>query len=177
MDPNLTTLIINIFGRDRIYKDVDPKKLQLRTCIVDASLLLPHEDVDKQRLEMVIRDVEMAGYVKYPVVVDLRTFIILDGHHRVRALSELGFKYIPTFFVDYVEEYVDVKPFRKEIRVSKYSVIRKVYDEKGVYPPKTTRHVFSGIIIPASYIPLSILKKGNGGLNYLPKISDIVCFY
>ncbi|MEM0362115.1 MAG: ParB N-terminal domain-containing protein [Sulfolobales archaeon] len=172
---NLLPLLIHIFGRDSVYRDLDPKKLQLRTCIVDSSLLLPHEGVEKSRLELLIKVIERSGYVKHPITVDVRTFIILDGHHRFKALEELGIKYVPVFFVDYVEEYVDVKPFRKDIHVSKYSVISKVYIEKGVYPPRTTRHIFSGILLPTSYIQLETLRELNGKSNPLLKIPSIIC--
>lgn len=169
---DLLQLLIEIFGRDRIYREVDPQKLQLKTCVVDPSLLLPHEDIDHNRLKLVVEDIIYSGYVKYPVVVDVRTFIVLDGHHRVRATEELGLKYVPVFFVDYLEDYIDVRPSRKDIPISKQLVIRKVYWEGKVYPPKTTRHIYNGIVVPASYAPLTILR---GDFRNTFKILDILC--
>ncbi len=100
--------LVDIFGRDRLYPNLDLKKLEFKTCVVDISMLFPHEDVDRGIVELIIDDIVENGVVKYPVVVDVRTFIILDGHHRVEALKELGYDYVPVFFVDYAKDYVDV---------------------------------------------------------------------
>jgi len=40
--------------------------------------------------------------VKDPVMVDERTLVVLDGMHRVVALRELGYSYIPCCLIDYM---------------------------------------------------------------------------
>ncbi len=151
--------LIDIFGRDRLYPNLDLKKLELKTCVVDISMLFPHEDIDEGGLELIINDIVENGIIKYPIVVDVRTFIILDGHHRVEALRKLGYNYVPVFFVDYAKEYINVYPFRKELPVSKVSVIEKVFLSKGVFPYKTTRHVYKGFTILPTFIKSEYLKE------------------
>jgi hypothetical protein len=167
--------LVDIFGRDRLYPNLDLKKLEFKTCVVDISMLFPHEDVDRGTVELIINDIVENGVVKYPVVVDVRTFIILDGHHRVEALKELGYDYVPVFFVDYAKDYVDVYPFRKDLPVSKASVIKKVFLSKEVFPHKTTRHVYKGFTILPTFTKSECLRNPQTNFKTL-SISYILCY-
>ena len=167
--------LIDILGRDRLYPNLDLKKLEFRTCITDISMLLPHEDVDDDTVELIINDVVENGVIKYPVVADVRTFIILDGHHRVEALRELGYDYVPVFFVDYAKEYVDVYPLRKDLPVSKVSVLEKVFLSMEVFPHKTTKHIYKGFTILPTFTRSEYLKNPRGNSKILP-IPHITCY-
>jgi hypothetical protein len=167
--------LVDIFGRDRLYPNLDLKKLEFKTCVVDISMLFPHEDVDRGTVELIIDDIVENGVVKYPVVVDVRTFIILDGHHRVEALKELGYDYVPVFFVDYAKDYVDVYPFRKDLPVSKASVIKKVFLSKEVFPHKTTRHVYKGFTILPTFTKSECLRNPQTNFKTL-SIPYILCY-
>lgn len=173
---SLTDFLRCLLGTDRLYPWIEPPKLHLRTCLVEVSLLAPHEDVDREHLNLIEEDITRSNYVKYPLVVDVRTFIVLDGHHRLEALKELGFRYVPVFFVDYAENYVDVYPFRKDIKVSKSSVISKVLAERSIYPPKTTRHVYQGISILPTFTPLQLLEAPHRSSSTLLIAPNIVCY-
>ena len=67
--------------------------------LVDLSSLISHEKINKVRLSQVIRDITTAGCIKHPVVVDKKSRVILDGHHRFNALKKLGYKKTPDFFI------------------------------------------------------------------------------
>lgn len=173
---SLIDFLRGLLGSDRLYPWIEPSKLHLRTCIVETSLLAPHEDVDRKHLDLIEEDIAKSNYVKYPLVVDVRTFIVLDGHHRLEALKELGFRYAPVFFVDYAESYVDVYPFRKDIKVSKSSVVSKVLVERSLYPHKTTRHVYQGVSILPTFTSLQILEAPHVSPRTLLIAPNIVCY-
>ncbi len=173
---SVVDLLRNLLGFDRLYPWIEPSKLHLRTCIVGTSLLTPHEDVVRDHVDLVEGDISRSGYVKFPLVVDVRTFIVLDGHHRLEALRELGIRYAPVFFVDYAESYVEVYPFKKEIPVSKVSVVTKALIERSLYPHKTTRHVYHGVTILPTFTPLELLRAPHRSSRALLIAPDVVCY-
>ena len=80
------------------------------------------------------------GILRMPIVVDGKTGVILDGHHRYHALRRLGAELVPTFLVNYSSQEVSVFPRRIGYKVSKRLVVDMAMEGK-LMPPKTTRHV------------------------------------
>lgn len=150
--------LIQLLGKSAIIDSNLIHKLEFKTCLVPLKVLKKHEDIDYHHKKLVIDEIVNSGYIKYPLLVDVRTFIVLDGHHRLAALKDLGFKYVPVFFVDYAMEYIDVVPFRKDYHINKITVIRKVFVDKDLFPPKTTRHILHGLRLQPSFISLKELK-------------------
>jgi hypothetical protein len=149
-------------------------KLELKTCVVDIKTLRPHEEVIAEKVNQVKRDILGRGYVKYPVLVDLKTFVILDGHHRVEALKQLGFDKAPVFFVDYSKSYIIVKSFRKDFTVTKQLVVEAGLSNR-LLPPKTSRHILVRIPLPSSFVPIYILSSSR--YNWcLPTIEKLLTF-
>ncbi len=70
--------------------------------------LIPHEDVLESRVREIVEDIKVRG-LKYPIVVDRESRIIIDGHHRVEAFKRLGITKIPAVLVDYGSDLVDIK--------------------------------------------------------------------
>ncbi|MGE5486001.1 MAG: ParB N-terminal domain-containing protein [Ignavibacteriales bacterium] len=110
-----------------------------RFALVEARTLMPHEEVDEGHLRELTEEIRRDGVLRQPVVVDARSGVILDGHHRVRALKGLGCTLIPAYLVDYSDAGIVVWPRRAEIPVSKESVVRTGLSGRP-YPPKTSRH-------------------------------------
>jgi hypothetical protein len=108
-------------------------------CLVDLGLLRRHEDVDTLALQALTAEILRDGLLRHPIVVDSSSLVILDGHHRVSALRDLGCRVVPAYLVDYRDPGITVGPWRPELPVTKDDVIRA-----GVlgrpYPPKTSRH-------------------------------------
>ena len=107
---------------------------------VNPNYLLSHEETNKIRLNEIKKSIIKNG-LKKPIIVDAASFVILDGHHRVQALKELGASRIPVYFVNYYHASVTVKP-RRNIKVSKEIVLFKAYSNSP-FPEKTTLHELS----------------------------------
>lgn len=60
-----------------------------------------HEDIIPEFLEKLKKKVEVEGCIRQPVIVDEKTFIVLDGTHRVSAAKSLGCHLIPVCLVNY----------------------------------------------------------------------------
>ncbi|GAG02374.1 unnamed protein product, partial [marine sediment metagenome] len=78
--------------------------------LVSINKLKSHEAVNKKHLDVLLGEIKKDGVLKHPVVVDRKTNVILDGHHRVTALKKLGIKKIPVYLVDYMNKEIRVYP-------------------------------------------------------------------
>ena len=92
--------------------------------IVRLKDLKHHEEIHQEHVDELRSQIEQDGLVKNPIIVDKRSMIILDGHHRATILEELGYVSIPVCFVDYDdEEQVQVGSWRDDDLVTKSDVI------------------------------------------------------
>ncbi len=117
---------------------MDNSSLEIRE--LELALLREHEQIEPERLRQICEEIRREGRLRYPILVDRESFVILDGHHRFRAYKELGFEKIPCVLVDYQSDIVSVRPRRPEFSVSKEEVIRRALCGE-LYPPKTTQHI------------------------------------
>lgn len=66
--------------------------------------LKEHEQTDPLRLEeikaMLIKD----NFQRDPIIVDKKTLVVVDGHHRLNALKQLGHKKVAVYYVNYLED-------------------------------------------------------------------------
>ncbi len=124
--------------------------------------LHPHEKIRPSRLKELSKEILDEGVLRRPLVVDRKTRVILDGHHRYRILQLLGVEIIPVLLVEYSSPDVSVFPRRVGYRVSKQLVVDMGLSGQ-LMPPKTTRHVLEIDTRPVD-LPLKyLLKVGVGG--------------
>ena len=120
--------------------------------ILPLDVLREHEEINACRLKEIVEEIKAKNAI-VPIVVDRKSRVILDGHHRMHAMKMLGYKMIPAILVDYNSSDVKVFARRKNIKVSKEAVVMHAMARKK-FPPKTTRHVIKNkpqnIIIPLS---------------------------
>lgn len=114
----------------------------LRTAfaLIELTALLRHEETLPSHLAELTDEIARDGELRCPILVDRRSLVILDGHHRARALKNLGCVLAPVYLVDYLDPLIQVLPRRPDIPVTKEAVVRTGLS--GIpYPPKTSRHV------------------------------------
>ncbi len=133
---------------------MDEKKAKL--AIIPIDKLKPHEKIDERHLECLMDIIIRDGVLIKPLLVDAKTMIILDGHHRYEILKRLGKKYVPVLLVDYDSDIVDVGSWRKDWRVSK-ELVRKAGLSGKLLPPKTSKHILK-IKLPNVNVPLEKLE-------------------
>jgi len=104
--------------------------------------LKPHEQVRLSRVLLVLAKIVLTGKFTTPLLIDLNTKTILDGHHRCHVAKMLGLKRIPCYCVDYLkEESIRIHPRRSDISVRKDDALRIATSGK-IFPHKTTRHKY-----------------------------------
>ncbi len=123
--------------------------------LVHHKELVSHENVDNDRVLELTQEIERDGMIKYPVIVDVNSMIILDGHHRVRALVSLGCQFIPAYLLDYYDDAIVVTSWGTSLTAdgrdgSKAQAISPVTKDTVIVagltgkllPPKTSRHLW-----------------------------------
>ena len=81
----------------------------LKTEHIEA--LRQHERTDKKHLNTVKKSILKEG-LNFPIVADKKTKLVLDGHHRLNALKELGVRNIPAMYVAR-EKAIELGPGKK----------------------------------------------------------------
>ena len=107
---------------------------------VDIKELKEHEQTTNERVKSLSDEIERDGVLKRAIAVDIKTNVILDGHHRLCALLELNCIKIPVVFINYDDPSIKVLPWRKGESVNKETVRNAGLSGKKL-PPKTTKHV------------------------------------
>jgi len=110
-----------------------------RLVLARLRLLRPHEMVREYRVVEVMESLLADGVQLKPILVDPKTAVILDGHHRVEALRRLGAVYAAALLVDYDDPCIRVESWREGFRVTKDRVRRAGLTGR-LLPPKTSRH-------------------------------------
>lgn len=138
--------------------------------LLELSALIPHEQVMPLRLREIQTRIIHDKFILKPIIVDEKTLIVVDGHHRLTVLKRIGARRAPVLFIDYTRDidklHVAVPPkniarYRSSIdeliasitsrrsTVEMQSRVRIEVKERGfllehlgrsLLPPKTTIH-------------------------------------
>ncbi|MEM0268161.1 MAG: ParB N-terminal domain-containing protein [Candidatus Korarchaeum sp.] len=96
----------------------------MRAVLLRISVLRVHEMTERERIKEIKGDILREGKLRRPILADGRTMIVIDGHHRLQALRELGCEFIPVVLVDYGSDDICVEAWRDDCSISKEDVIR-----------------------------------------------------
>ncbi len=111
---------------------------------LDINTLRSHEEINRDRLSILVEEIKQDGCIKKPVVVENKHFVILDGHHRTAVLKQLKAQRVPVFLVSYADKNIRVYLRRRELAIKN---IKEAVIEMGksdnVFPHKTTKHLIS----------------------------------
>jgi len=83
-------------------------ELELRLRLEDLSKVRIQEEIIPELFDELAGAIKSDGVAKHPAIIDLNTFVVLDGMHRVAALERLDCKYLPVCLVDYQSSGVKV---------------------------------------------------------------------
>jgi len=101
-----------------------------------------HEKINLKKAYKLIKEIKEKKYLEFPLIVEKKYLIILDGHHRFFCLKKLNLRYAPSILVDYFSDIIKVFPRRPAYKKTdlKKLVIDTVRN-KRLLPQKTTRHL------------------------------------
>ena len=95
---------------------ISHEKLSLCITVLNINGLYLHEEILPDVLSQLARSIELDGRLNHPVIADKKSFVVLDGMHRVAALERLGCKWIPVCLVDYENPAITVGCWYRAIR-------------------------------------------------------------
>ena len=107
--------------------------------MVPIERLREHEEIDVSDLEQLVVILRKAGVVQEPLLVAQDTWVILNGHHRYRALRAMGAHRAPAWVVDYDDDRIALDRWSPGPAISKSEVVERARSGR-LFPPKTTRH-------------------------------------
>ncbi len=122
-----------------------PKRRRLnseKVVFFEIEALREHEEIRPDYLEELKNEILLDGILKMPICIDKKTWIILDGHHRLHALKRLGCKRIPVVLVDYQSPRIKVIPWREGETITKEKIIDTALSGKRM-PSKTSKHMIA----------------------------------
>jgi hypothetical protein len=142
--------------RNRLEQQVKSSQQALEDiCFIELEALKEHEEIRPDYLEQLKNEILSDGILKMPIAVDKKTYIILDGHHRLHALKKIGCKKIPVVLFDYQSPDIEVIPWREDESITKEMIIQTALAGRRM-PPKTSKHM---ILIQGELKHISILEK------------------
>lgn len=71
--------------------------------LVDLKDLIPHEETIPQELERTVKSLASSNVLNWPLMVDMKSKLLMDGHHRTAGLHKLGYKNAPVVLLDYMD--------------------------------------------------------------------------
>ena len=132
----------------------------MKVDLVSLEFLRPHEETIPKKVDELEKMTHRWRAYVLPLVVDKKTGVILDGHHRHQVALRLDLKCLPCVQVDYIEDdtiELDVWPNCGRDYVSKEEVIKAGLNGE-LFTPKTSRHRLADHLPPIS-VPLTRLKN------------------
>ena len=155
-----------------------------RVVLLQIDQLRPHEKGSPVYLELLRREILRDGVLRYPIVVDEKTGVILDGMHRWLALKSIGYESIPVLLVDVFQKPA-IRVGRKRINQYVEGSNEEMSVERVISAglngqlmgPRSTRHFFPFSKYRLINYPLSLLKRGApcDVSSYLSRESDEEC--
>ncbi|MEM3627123.1 MAG: pyridoxal-phosphate dependent enzyme [Candidatus Bathyarchaeia archaeon] len=134
---------------------IDAQLKTTETSFVKITDLKQHEEVDQSHLEKLKAEINLDSILKFAIVADKNTNVILDGEHRFNALKELGCKRIPVIYVDYDSSNIEVRSWKNGANLTKKDVIEAGLSGKTL-PPRTSMHM---IRIGNTLLHISTIEK------------------
>jgi uncharacterized protein (DUF1015 family) len=76
--------------------------------LIEIHKLRDHEEIKQEYLKKLTAQIKKDNELKFPLIVDKYSNVVLDGHHRFFALKKLGCKRVPAYLVDYYNPNIKV---------------------------------------------------------------------
>ena len=161
------------------------EKSGLKITIMPIDELKPHEKGSPIYFELLRQEILEDRVLKYPIVADEKSGVILDGMHRWLVLRSLGYALIPVILVDAFQSpkiRVGRRRIDRYINASGEEIRLETVISAGVsgrlMKPRSTRHFFPFSKFQQVNCPLeSLMKREPQDVSkYLAKMSEQECF-
>lgn len=126
----------------RTHKVKKPRK-EYPITLVNLSDLISHEITIDYELEKFIIRVQESGMVYWPLLVDSKSNLVLDGHHRTEGLTKLNYLNVPVVYIDYTnDDTIQVDTWYPIINIQ-IDIVIKVMLERGLQITKLENNILN----------------------------------
>ncbi|MGC8997650.1 MAG: ParB N-terminal domain-containing protein, partial [Fervidicoccaceae archaeon] len=91
--------------------------------------IIPAEDIEEPRLKYLLASLREKKVLHRPIIVEHRKMLVIDGHHRLRALEASGAKLVPVILADYRS---DVRSVGRWMYIGSWSIDRETVLKRGL---------------------------------------------
>lgn len=126
--------------------------------IKELSELIPSEKISEESANNLYEEIFKSQVWKHPVLIDVNTNVILDGHHRFSVAKKLQLKYIPCILVDFNSSIISVTSWKTREKLCKSMILDRALSG-DLFDYKTTKNVLHTDMDFKSSIPLDMLKN------------------
>ncbi|MPY23016.1 hypothetical protein FM037_04800 [Shewanella psychropiezotolerans] len=124
------------------YMNINESINQVFIKLVKLSDLKPSEEFCEKHVESLVHKIQHQQKWSHPILVEINSNVILDGHHRFAAAKVLNFSRIPCFLVDYNNPEIHVSCWNTGKELNKSEILQK--SSQGILlEKKSTRHYFN----------------------------------
>ena len=123
--------------------------------LINLADLIETEEHDVGESSRLAKKILLEKFWTVPIVIEINTNAIMDGHHRYNAAKTIGLSRIPCIKKDYASNEVTLLSWKQGIKLTAKDVFKKIKN-KNKFPIKTTRHIFSPPINEIN-IPIDLL--------------------
>jgi L-serine kinase (ADP) len=123
--------------------------------LISLADLIETEEHDAGESSRLAKKILLEKFWTVPIVIEINTNAIMDGHHRYNAAKTIGLSRIPCIKKDYASNEVTLLSWKQGIKVTVKDVFKKIKN-KNKFPIKTTRHIFRPPINEIN-IPIDLL--------------------
>jgi hypothetical protein len=160
------------------------ESMDTKVTMLRVDQLKPHEKGSPLYLELLRKEILKDGILRYPIIADEKTHVILDGMHRWLALKSLGYELIPVILVD-VFKNNKIRVGKRRIHRYTNAIDEEITIEKVIsagvngqlMEARSTRHFFPFSKFQEINCPLGSLNKSAAQdvSKYLAKMTATEC--
>ncbi|ASG68241.1 hypothetical protein fh0823_11950 [Francisella halioticida] len=125
--------------------------------LIKISELIPSEQISEEYADNLCEEISKSKVWKFPILIDINTNIILDGHHRFAVAKKLRFKYIPCILVEFNSSIISVTSWRTGKEFCKNKILNNALSG-NLFEYKTTKNTLHANVGLRSEISLDILQ-------------------
>ncbi len=109
--------------------DLKDGKIPILLALKKIEDLKPHEETVPSDLQGIVKALDRDPVLRHPIIADATTGAVLDGTHRLAALSQIGCHTIPTALIEYQNPQVRVERWFRIITGERLQSFRKKLED------------------------------------------------
>lgn len=112
--------------------------------LLPIELFKPHEEVQSERVLKIKKEILENEKILNPLWIEKGNFVVLNGHHRLQALKELGCFQVPCFLLNYFSSDIEVQVCSGSslTQIDKHSIIQAALTG-NLFPPRSSFHILN----------------------------------